>query len=85
MSELDNRFPVLLAFRDKYPPCPKFVKWDELDENQAFTNYGQTLKRLTERGGLDPVEIYWNIKKLNYGDNVDINKAIDLVKSISID
>lgn len=85
MSELDNRFPVLLGYYNKYPSCPKFVKLNELNESQASTNHGQTLKRLAERGGLDPVEIYWNIKKLNYGDNIDINKAIDLVKSISIE
>lgn len=32
------------------------IRMDLLHENQAMTNYGQTLQRLAERGGISPSE-----------------------------
>lgn len=78
-----ERFPVLK------PPagCPKYVRLSALSEQQADCNHGQTLKRLAERGGLCPVEIYANIHGIKWGAirQIPEAKAIELVKSIAVE
>ena len=58
-------FPILFSYSDrfKYPrpdELPRQVPWSlvEPHEAQARANHGQTLERLAQRGGLDPVELY---------------------------
>lgn len=52
-------FRVLKPYRYK-GECPDFVPWSYIEghKEQAMKNHQQTLERLNERGGLDPVEIY---------------------------
>ena len=59
MSDLDNKFPVLRA--NKYQHCPRFVRWDLLNPHRALDNHSQTLQRLSERGGLSPLELMANL------------------------
>ena len=80
---LDLRlFPVL------NPPkgCALYVPWDKLDEKWALHVHSQTLKRLAERGGLCPAEIYGNIHKLEWRDlsRVYVGKAVDLVNRLAV-
>lgn len=55
--------PVLMDLWDRreYPTCPKAVPMDWLSNDHAVNNHNQTLKRLKERGGLGPNEIWCNI------------------------
>lgn len=58
-----ERFPLLTDHdeRRRYPHWPVSVPWDLIapHEAQAMRNHGnQTLRRLAQRGGLDPVEMY---------------------------
>lgn len=48
-------FPILIGGPDD-ARCPKFIRWEALDEGQAFLNHAQSLDRLAERGGLSPCE-----------------------------
>jgi len=50
----------------KLKNCPKEISDDLLDEDWAQRIHSQTLKRLNERGGLSPLEIYINVNKLPY-------------------
>ena len=61
MSEV-KKFPVLHGHREKIEGMPDFVDWSKLSNDQAIANHSQTLKRLSERGGMCPREIYANIK-----------------------
>ncbi len=66
MSKLPKLFPVLWQGWDrnevrkfKELGCPRNVPWYLVapHENRAWLNHGQTLKRLSERGGLSPKEM----------------------------
>ena len=62
-------FRVLLSNGDRrtYPDCPRTVPWSfvEPHREQAERNHDQTLERLNERGGLDPVELWAIVHKMN--------------------
>ncbi len=66
-----KQFPVLMSPSSwkRHPDCPRFVPWDFLapHEAQARRNHDQSLIRLAERGGLDPVEMYWIVNGLPWG------------------
>jgi len=58
-------FPVMNKVNGSYgealKDCPSAVPWGLLgpdEERQAQHNHGQTLRRLAERGGLSPRELY---------------------------
>jgi hypothetical protein len=59
----ERRFPVIVP-RDKrgreIAGCPTSVLWSLVEPHraQAMSNHGQTLERLTERGGLAPDEMH---------------------------
>lgn len=55
----DKEFPIMLHNRHKYPRCPRSVPWGFVapHEDQALINHSQTLERLAERSGLDPLEL----------------------------
>lgn len=57
----ERRFPVLYSRgeRDALSGAPTTVPWSLLagHEEQASRNHDQSLERLAERGGLDPVEM----------------------------
>jgi hypothetical protein len=63
-------FPVLMdsSERKKYPNCPHSVPWELVapHEEQAMRNHDQTLKRLAERGGLDPCELFCVLEDLTW-------------------
>jgi hypothetical protein len=62
--EVMNRFPVLLDRMDERKAaldagCPRTVPWSLLapHEDWAKENHDQSLRRLADRGGLDPTEM----------------------------
>ncbi len=81
MSESTNQFPIL-NYSD-YKNCPKYVRWDKLDNEWAIRVHDQTLNRLSDRGGLDPLEIVFNIEKLEWGAPVNMEHALNVVREIS--
>ncbi len=54
----------------KEGPLRRVIPWDLIKdhENQAQRNHSQSLQRLNERGGLDPVEMYAVINDLLWRD-----------------
>jgi hypothetical protein len=56
----DKEFPILMSYdaRKRYN-CPRSVPWEFVapHEDQALVNHRQSLERLAERGGLDPLEL----------------------------
>jgi hypothetical protein len=79
---LERAFPVL--GNAKYEDCPESVKWGELDDAWASRVHGQTLERLAERGGLSPIEIVYNVNKLEWATKVCPKFAVALVKRIAL-
>lgn len=55
-----RKFPILTRGGTK-APCPSWIPWEVIEpyEGHAQENHQQTLERLAERGGLDPVEAYF--------------------------
>ncbi len=57
-----RQFPILYAGRQRkeHRWWPKSISWNLIEphRNHAEKNHGQTLERLAERGGLDPVELW---------------------------
>lgn len=54
-------FPIMVSGGTK-GPCPSVIPWDAISpyEGMARENHGgQSLERLAERGGLDPVEAFF--------------------------
>ena len=53
-------FPIMTG-RDTKGPCPSRIPWDAIApyEGQAQENHSQSLERLAERGGLDPIEAFF--------------------------
>lgn len=56
-----KRFPIMVGYQGTPAPCPSSIPWDAIApyEGHALENHQQTLERLAERGGLDPVEAYF--------------------------
>lgn len=54
-----KEFPIMTHGLKR--PCPSRIPWDAIApfEGQAQENHQQTLERLAERGGLDPVEAFF--------------------------
>lgn len=68
-----DRFPVLFSEKERraFPLCPRHVPWAMLapHDAQAQRNHGgQTLARLAQRGGLDPVEMVSVLDGRDYPD-----------------
>lgn len=62
-------FPILYSFKGKpCPTWPDFVPWKMIEpfEHQAKHNHSQSLKRLAERGGLSPLEMYAVFKEIDW-------------------
>lgn len=71
-------FPVLYNLSDRArPEWPRSVPWDFLapHEAQAQKNHSQTLKRLSERGGLCPREILSVLDGKSWSAYVDMPMA----------
>jgi hypothetical protein len=64
-TSLTGSMPVHSArdVQKLYPDCPLSVPMILLNEEWAQKNHSQTLKRLAERGGLDPTEIMANVER----------------------
>lgn len=77
-----KRFRVLVnpSDRRRYPHWPQFVPWRlvEPHRDRALKNHDQTLERLNERGGLDPLELYAVIQNLDWNQvkNLDANQCM---------
>lgn len=64
MSDKET-FPILKSqLNNLSPACPKTISRKALNEDWALKIHGQTLEKLKQRGGLCPIEIVANIKKL---------------------
>jgi len=64
---MEGRFPILQGQTDEaynarrnHTPYPVSVAWDLVKdhEQQAALNHSQSLKRLAQRGGLSPAELW---------------------------
>lgn len=66
------------------PDCPKRFPMHLLNENQAYSNHGQTLKRLKERGGLGVTAILAIVhqKKWSYYGNLKWEEALKMLNEI---
>ena len=62
----NKKFPVLRNSLRALEFCPRYVKWDALNEEQAINNHAQDLKKLASRGGLSVLEILANIRKCEF-------------------
>lgn len=51
-----KRSDAMRMMRQAKSECPRYIRMDALNEEWAYRNHGQTLKRLNERGGLSPCE-----------------------------
>jgi hypothetical protein len=51
---------------------PNYIPWSEAEKfrDQAYSNHGQTLERLHERGGLSVMEIHWARKGTRWKSGV---------------
>lgn len=85
----DRRFPVLwqVSRREevilKERGCPRSVPWEFVapHEKQAKRNHDQTLQRLSERGGLSPMELVCVIEGRKFDTSLkDIDAALMLVE-----
>jgi hypothetical protein len=70
--------------------CPRFVRWSALSETRAMFNHGQSLARLAERGGLDPLEIAANLAGTSWGSiprptPETIAAAVETIRPIACD
>ena len=74
-----KRFPLLRNL--KWAGCAFSVPWLLLNEEYAQKNHGQSLARLAERGGLDPVELVANIRHM---DQYDLDGKITLQEAVAI-
>jgi len=76
---MSGEFPILQS------GPTMFIDLSLLSDQWAQKVHGQSLARLAERGGLSPVEVVMNIKRIMYGDagRIDKAKAKAYVDSIS--
>ncbi len=65
-----RQFPLILAQAERDMGFPVSVPWFEVEKGRAQIqqNHGQTLERLAQRGGLDPLELYYGVS----GRSLDI-------------
>jgi hypothetical protein len=89
-----RRFPVLLGWlprreREGLGPIPISIPWDTIapHERTARDNHcGQSLDRLAQRGGLDPIEIYVVMHDKPYYSRstgtIDMQDAIAYLRTI---
>lgn len=68
----------------KRPGCPQKFPMHLLNENQAQSNHGQTLKRLKERGGLGVTEILSIVhgKKWSYYQDLSMKEALAMLNDL---
>lgn len=71
-------FPIMTD-RNDAPDCPRFIRWDALNEDWAHRNHNQTLSVLARRGGLSPCEAVAIIQRRNWRD-MDRQEASDALK-----
>lgn len=83
-------FPILLtipswkAYRDR---CPKSIPWELIEPHreQAMKNHYQTLERLAQRGGLDPIELKSVLQDVCYPSGCEERKeAIDWLNELLV-
>jgi hypothetical protein len=51
----------MVGYQGTAGPCPSSIPWEVIApyEGHALANHQQSLERLAQRGGLDPVEAYF--------------------------
>jgi hypothetical protein len=63
--------------------CPKFVRWDALNEEWAQINHSQSLETLARRGGLDATEIVANVERRRW-TNIGYSAAVEAIKPLAV-
>lgn len=89
-------FPILQDYRWHYrrrdgqdiPECPDSMPWGLIEphDEQAKKNHGQSLRRLSERGGLAPSEAVAVLENRHYWRMTDfeaINRLNELIRGDS--
>jgi len=68
---MPKTFPILNKYHYWRKDVPRVLV--EPHEPQALRNHGQTLKQLSERGGLSPIELYCIVRNINlFGNGVKL-------------
>lgn len=64
-----RQFPIMIDLKGTKGPCPSWIPWEAIApyEGQAKVNHDQTLERLAQRGGLDPVEAFFVMTGRTWG------------------
>lgn len=84
-ATLEPIFPIMRHWlrREQKDRCPGYIPWKLIEpyDLQAQQNHGgQTLKRLAERGGLDPEEALAVMQQRRYRMGIDDAQAVsDLI------
>lgn len=77
-----KKFPIMSSIRGDEK---LYIPWEfaELARDQAFRNHDQTLERLAERGGLDPIEFYGACHGMNWIQLHDLvfDASLDWIKT----
>jgi hypothetical protein len=75
-------FPILAAPSD----CPKSVPWYMVEDHarQVQYNHDQSVQRLAERGGLNPIELYLVLHDRPLSDHrrVSMERAVEYLKTL---
>jgi hypothetical protein len=63
----------------EYPNCPSEFPDELLNNDWSLRIHGQTLQRMNERGGMNPMELIVNIEKKNYRafDSLEVGPCIE--------
>jgi hypothetical protein len=86
-----DQFPILHTYEPARSParklwetCPRWVPWAlvEPHEPQAWVNHGQTLRRLAERGGLGPDELWCVMHRKHWRERPTLAEAIAWVRTL---
>jgi len=77
---MDNKFPILGSKPKEYIPLD-IIK---LHEKQAIRNHSQTLKRLTERGGLGWIEALCVLEDREYDFHIKLTEKSARTKVLEI-
>jgi len=85
----EKAFPVMFDMElqgvyKKHLGCPSWVKWSQLDESWAKNQHSQSLEKLASRGGLHPLEVMANLKRVDWREVKDmkIEEVIPILKEI---
>lgn len=77
---MENKFPILDSKPKEYIPLDVIKP----HEKQALINHNQTLKRLSERGGLDWIEVLCVLEDRGYDFHTKLTEMSAKIKVLGI-